>query len=115
MLDRPNFERLRGLASFQVPAGTYHSEWRSLWYYHLWQGWPICLFGIASFVVSGIHLLIRPHSVKAADSLALSIAFSGLAAGLVLMNCSVAWLLPRYSAPSCILLLVAFVQAFAAL
>jgi len=79
---------------------------------HLWRGWPICLFGIASFIVSGTHLLIRPRSVKAADSLALSIAFSCPAAGLVLMNCTLVWLLPRYSAPSSILLLVAFVQAF---
>ena len=67
---------------------------------------------IASFVISGIHLLIRPHSVKAVDSLELSIAFSGMAAGFAIMNCSLVWLLPRYSAPSCILLVVAFVQAF---
>ena len=70
MLNRPNFGRLRGLASFQVPFGTYDSEWRNLWYYHLWQNWPICLFGIASFAVSGIHLLIRPRGANAADSLA---------------------------------------------
>ena len=113
MLNRPNFGRLRGLASFQVPFGTYDSEWRNLWYYHLWQNWPICLFGIASFAVSGIHLLIRPRGANAADSLALSIAFSGVAAGFAILNCSVSWVLPRYSAPSCIMLLVAFVQAFA--
>jgi hypothetical protein len=112
MLNRPNFERLRGLASFQVPFGTYDSEWRNLWYYHLWQSWPICLFGIASFAVSGIHLLIRPRGANAADSLGLSIAFSGVAAGFAILNCSVTWVLPRYGAPSCILLLVAFVQAF---
>jgi hypothetical protein len=50
--------------------------------------------------------------MKAVDSLALALAFSGVAAGFVIMNCSLTSLLPRYAAPSCILLLVALAQAF---
>jgi hypothetical protein len=112
ILDRPNFGPVRGLASLNVPPGTYDIEWRSLWYCTLYQNWPICLFGIASIIASGIHLLIRPRSMKAVDSLALALAFSGVAAGFVIMNCSLTSLLPRYAAPSCILLLVALAQAF---
>src|SRR5258708_39889779 len=76
-------------------------------YWTFYQNWPICLFGIASIVVSGIHLLTRPRSVKAVDSLALSLAFSGVAAGFLVMKCSLTSLLPRYSPPVCILLLLA--------
>jgi hypothetical protein len=111
-LDLPNFEPVRGLASLHVPAGTYDTAWRGLWYYQLYQGCPIGLFGIASIIISGMHLLVRPHRLEAVDSLALSLAFSGVAAGLMIINCSLTSLLPRFAAPSCILLLVALAQAF---
>jgi hypothetical protein len=112
MLDQANFEPIRGLASLHVPPGKYDSEWRSSWYYQLYRGWPIYLFGLASIIISAIHLLARPRSVRAADSLGMSLALVGVAAAFVIANCSVCWLLPRYVAPSLILLLAALAQAF---
>jgi len=62
MLSQPNFERLRGLASFHVPVGTYESKWRSPWYYP-------SLAGVANLSVrdSQLHCIGDPSAHSAAQ------------------------------------------------
>jgi hypothetical protein len=105
------FAPLRPLRTFHFRAGNFVDLWSRKPYSHLWEGISLQWIAFATLIAVPIVLGLRPfhRSDMASELHALAAVVTGYV--ILLANCSVGELLPRYTLPTYILFLSAFALA----
>jgi len=102
---------LRPLRTFHFRAGTFVDLWSKNPYFHLWEGISLQWIAFATLIAVLIVFGLRPfrRTDMASELHALAAVVTGYV--ILLANCSVGELLPRYTLPTYILFLSAFALA----